>query len=151
MPNTSLERTRGRQGAKSRQPSARRSAQPLADMGAIRVRGSSAVAACVVSAATAVYAGFVFSRGRFLSEDLSNLHQTLLCLLLATWFVADSVVHRRSSPSFDHGWFFLLALPIYGPYHLVSTRRWRGVAICGGMIALFILPWLAEVVVYCVS
>jgi hypothetical protein len=120
----------------------------LADTGAGRVRASSAIAACVVSAAAATHAGVLFSQGQPVSEDLSILHQTLLSILFATWFVADSLARQRFSPSFDHGWFVLLALPIYAPYHLVSTRRWWGLAVCAGMVALFILPWVAQVFVY---
>jgi hypothetical protein len=116
-----------------------------------RIRSFSAIGACTVSLLSAIYAGVLFSRGEFLSGDLATLHQLLLSLMLATWFVADSHVQKRFSPSFDHGWFVCLALPIYAPYHLISTRRWRGLAICAGMFALFLLPFIAEIIVYYVS
>jgi hypothetical protein len=58
---------------------------------------------------------------------------------------------KRFSASFDHGWFVLLAFPIYAPYHLIATRRWRGAAIALGMGVLFVLPWIAQVIVYCCS
>jgi hypothetical protein len=115
------------------------------------VRSLSAVAACAVSLLCAIYSGVLFFRGQFLSADLATLHQVLLSLLLATWFVADSRIRKSFSPSFDHGWFFCLALPIYGPYYLFSTRRWRGLAIFAGMLGLFLLPVIAEVLVYYVS
>ena len=60
----------------------------------------------------------------------------------------DSRARGRFSPSFDHGWFVLLVLPLYALYHLIATRRRRGVAIGIGMIGLFILPVIAQVLVY---
>ena len=115
---------------------------------AVAARRSSAIAVCLTSGVIATYAGALVSQGRFLSDDLWGLHEFLFCILIAMWFVADSRARGRFSPSFDHGWFVLLVLPLYALYHLIVTRRWRGVAIGIGMVGLFILPVLAQVLVY---
>jgi hypothetical protein len=108
---------------------------------------SSIVGACVVSIVFAIYDGVLFWQGRAPSEHLFDLHIFLLTLLLVTWFVADSAARQRFVPSFDYGWFIWAMLPFFAPYYLVSTRRWRGVVLCIGMLLLFLLPWLVEVVV----
>src|SRR5262245_16327754 len=114
-------------------------------------RTSSAIALCITSAVIATYSGILFSRGQLLSDEIWQLHEFLFVMLIATWFVADARARARFSPSFDHGWFVLLVLPFYAPYHLIATRRWWGVAVCLGLIGLFILPSLAQMLVYLAS
>lgn len=62
---------------------------------------------------------------------------------MAWWFVEDRRA-RGLAVSIDYGWFALWAWPLVLPYHLFRTRGWRGFAVIGKCIALFILTWLAS-------
>ena len=90
------------------------------------------------------YVGVSAYHQRATSDELWLLYQFLMELLLAGWFVADSAVRRRPSPSFDHAWLIVVFLPFYGAYHLISTRRWRGLALYLGMVGLLLLPLIVE-------
>ena len=71
---------------------------------------------------------------------------------MATWLVADMQESRRGyQASFDHGWFVLSFFFVYVPYYLFATRRRRGLLILAGVGVLFLLPQLAELVVWSVS
>ena len=118
-----------------------------------RVRRFSLVGAVGVTALLAAYASALFYlRSEAPSQDLFSLHSFLLTALVATWVVADAQKSGRARPSFDHGWFVFLAFPFYVPYYLISTRRWvRGLLILGGIILLFLLPWIMEWVVWLIE
>ena len=118
-----------------------------------RVRRFSVVGAVGVTTLLAAYAAALFYlRSETPSDDLFSLHKFLLTALVATWVVADAQKSSRARPSFDHGWFVLIAFPIYVPYYLISTRRWRrGLLILGAIILLFMLPWIMELFVWFVE
>ena len=113
------------------------------------LRRSCVVAALSESAIFAAYAAWLFSLSRTPDAELFNLHNFVLTTLVATWVVADVKEANRARPSFDQGWFIFAAFPFYVPYYLISTRRWRrGFLILGGIVLLFMLPWLAELLVW---
>jgi len=113
-----------------------------------RLRSSSVIAACVATVVVVAYVWFLSLRERAPPEALFRLHNFLMTLLFAWWLVSDNSARQRFSPSFDHGWFAWAALPVYGLYHLVSTRRWRGLMIFAGMLVLLMLPAIAEMLTY---
>jgi hypothetical protein len=123
----------------------------LAEISLVRIKRVSVIGALGTSAVFAAYDGYLFWTSRAPDEGLFSLHHFVLAFLLATWIVADTTELSRARPSFDYGWFIVAAFPVYVPYYLVSTRRWRGVAVLVAMILLFLLPWLAELFVWYVS
>jgi hypothetical protein len=123
----------------------------LVEISLVRIKRVSVIGALGTSAVFAAYDGYLFWTSRAPDEGLFSLHHSVLAFLLATWIVADTMELRRARPSFDYGWFIVAAFPVYVPYYLVSTRRWRGVAVLVAMILLFLLPWLAELFVWYVS
>ena len=123
----------------------------MAEISLVRIKRVSVIGALGTSAVFAAYDGYLFWTSRAPDEGLFSLHHFVLAFLLATWIVADTTELRRARPSFDYGWFIVAAFPVYVPYYLVSTRRWRGVAVLVAMILLFLLPWLAELFVWYVS
>ena len=56
--------------------------------------------------------------------------------------VADARLKQRIRPTFDHGWFVIVALPIYVPYYLISTR---GCLLLASALVLLSLPSFEEV------
>lgn len=113
------------------------------------IKRFSVIGALVVSAMCAAYAGWLFSRSLTPNDDLLDLHSFILTALLATWVVADTKEANRAGPSFDHGWFIFVTFPFYVSYHLISTRRWkRGLLMLSSIAFLFMMPWLAEVIVW---
>jgi hypothetical protein len=123
----------------------------LADALIAHLKRLSVIGALGTSAVFAAYTGYLFWISRAPDEGLFSLHQFVLSFLFATWIVADTRELQRARPSFDYGWFIFLAFVIYAPYYLISTRRWRGAAMFGGMILLALLPWLAQLFVWRVS
>lgn len=117
-------------------------------MPAIAVKRFSLYAAIGVTIVVACYAGWLFWKGLVPRDDVFGLHQSILTILLATWLVMDTPLQGRRSPTFDHGWLVMAVLPIYGPYYLVRTRRWQGVLMIAAGVLLFLLPSLAEVLVW---
>jgi hypothetical protein len=109
------------------------------------VKYFSLLGACGTSAVFALYTAWLLSRGGEPNEQLFKLHELVVSYLIATWLVADIRESRRAQPSFDLGWFVILASPVYLAYHLISTRRWfKGLLILTGMFLIFFLPWLAQ-------
>jgi hypothetical protein len=111
----------------------------------------SLVGALGTSVVFALYAGYLFSTARAPDGHLFSLYQFILAMLLSTWIVVDTIELQRPRPSFDYGWFIFATFPVYVPYYLVSTRRWRGVALSIAVIVLFLLPWLAELSVWSIT
>src|SRR5687767_7225311 len=114
-------------------------------------RRTSMIAACGISAVFTMYAAVLFSFGREPDAELFDLYQALVSLLLVVWFVADTAVYGRFTPSFDYGWFVMIVFPVFAAYYLIATRRWRGLAIAAGMLGLFYLPWLGQWAAHYVS
>lgn len=112
------------------------------------IKRSSAFAVVALSVAFASYDGWLQALGEVPTEHLYALYQFLFSILLATWLVTDIRLRGRSLPSFDSGWFVWAVLPAFVPYHLISTRRWRGVLVCLGMLLLYLLPWFAELIAW---
>lgn len=111
----------------------------------IAVKRTSFYAAIGVSVVVAAYDGWLYWQYLAPSDDVLRMHQFVVSVSLTTWVAADTRVAGRTQPSFDYGWFVLAVLPIYGPFYLAKTRRWRGVLMAVGGAFLFLLPWVAEV------
>jgi hypothetical protein len=113
-----------------------------------RTKRFSLIAALGVSAVFAAYAAWLISLTREPNERLFSLHRYVVATLVATWVVADTKESRRTQPSFDYGWFLLTFFPVYVIYYLISTRRWRGFWMLVGMVLLFVLPGIAELIAW---
>jgi hypothetical protein len=98
-----------------------------------------------------LYDGWLTSRHLAPKVPIFFTYRFVLAALLATWLVTDAQERRRDRSTFDHGSWVLFLFVLYAPYYLVSTRRIRGLLIFVGMIFLFILPMLAEIIASYVS
>ena len=116
------------------------------------IKRLSLLGAIGASVVVAAYVLWLLTHSREPGDQLIRMHHLVIGTLLATWLVADANESRRAPASFDHGWFVLTLFPFYTAYYLISTRRWRwGSAIAAGMIVLFVLPWLVQLVAWYVS
>lgn len=120
----------------------------MASYGIKRFSGLSAVGTALV---VALYDGWLVSHHLAPNQQVLFTYRFVLATLLATWLVADAQERRRDRSTFDYGSWALLLFFLYAPYYLVSTRRARGVLIFAGMLFLFILPSLAEIIASYVS
>jgi hypothetical protein len=100
-------------------------------------------AALGISALVAACDAWSSSKGLHLGVGVLSLHRLVLLGFLATWVVADTQQLGRDFPSLDHGW-FVMFVPFYLTYYLLSTRRWRGLLILAGMLSLFAVPAVVE-------
>ena len=91
--------------------------------------------AVCVSLMVGTYAGWMGAHNLEPTELLLTLYSFVITILLATWLIADTRQSGRAQPTFDYGWFILIASAVYVPYYLFSTRRWRGLL----MLALMVL------------
>jgi hypothetical protein len=123
----------------------------LMNMPAVAVKRFSIFAVAGASFTFACYVGWLYSRAQVADENLFSMHQFVVFIALATWLVADTRAAGRPQPSFDYGWFVMATLPIYGPYYLVKTRRWRGALMGIGAVLLFLLPWITVLLVWPMS
>ena len=116
------------------------------------VKRFSMVGALATAVVFAAYDGWLLAHARAPDESLFRLYHLVIVMLLATWVVADAKESRRAESSFDQGWFVLVLFPLYVPYYLISTRRWRrGLLVLLGVLLLFLLPSLAELCALAVS
>jgi hypothetical protein len=116
----------------------------------LSIQRFSILAAVGISALVAVYDGWLIFHGLLLGGGVSFLHKFVVLSLVATWVVADTQALGRDFPSLDHGW-FVMFIPFYLTYYLLSTRRWRGLLILTGLISLWALPAVVEALFYDVS
>jgi hypothetical protein len=123
----------------------------LADMTYDGVKRLSALGAVGAAVVLATYDGWLTTRHLIPNEHLFRIYRFVLSALLATWLVTDAQERKRERPTFDHGGFALFLFFLYAPYYLVSTRRIRGVLIFAGIVLLFLLPLIAELIASHVS
>jgi hypothetical protein len=128
--------------ADGQMPAAEPSSSTLA-MSAATIQRVSIWGACCTSLVVAACDGWLCSRGLTLGAGAYFIHKLVILSMLATWVVADTRASGRNFPSLDHGW-FVMFVPFYLTYYLVSTRRWRGLLILAGMLMLLVLPGVAE-------
>jgi len=103
----------------------------------------SILSACGTSVVVTAVAGWLWSHGLPLGGGVYFIHKLTVLSMVATWVVADTRTCGRYFPSFDHGW-FVMFVPFYLTYYLISTRRWRGLVILAGMLILLVLPAFPE-------
>ena len=120
-------------------------------MGLYAIKRFSVLGAIGTAAVFTLYDGWLTSRHLAPTRQISFVYQFVLTALLATWLVTDAQERRHHRPTFDHGGWALFLFFLYAPYYLFSTRRGRGLLIFAGMIFLFILPVLAELITSYVS
>jgi hypothetical protein len=93
-----------------------------------------------------VGSGLYAAHGVRPSEAFKWLCYLVVALLIAYWILEDS--RRLHVPgSVDQGLYLLAAWPIALPYHLLKTRRGRGVVALAGFLGLFLATYLVSVVV----
>jgi uncharacterized MAPEG superfamily protein len=122
------------------------SASPLADMDCHGVKRFSFLGAIGMAVVFTVYGGWLTSRHFVPDAGVFAAYQLSLTALLAQWLVADAQERRCDRSTFDHGAWALIFFGVYAPCYLVSTRRARGLLTFAGMILLYMLPKLAELV-----
>lgn len=120
----------------------------MASSGIKRFSSLTAIGMAVV---VAFYDGWLVSRHLAPNHQVFFTYRFVLATLLATWLVTDAQERRRDRSTFDYGGWALLLFFLYAPYYLIATRRARGVLIFAGMLFLFILPSLAELIASYVS
>jgi hypothetical protein len=101
------------------------------------IKRNSIFGAVCVSLMVGIYAGWMAAHNLEPTDLLVNLYWFVLVLLIATWLIADTRQSGRTQPTFDYGWFILIASVVYVPYYLFSTRRWRGLLVLALMVLVF--------------
>ena len=115
------------------------------------VKRFSLLGAIGMAAVVTLYDGWLTSRHLAPNVEVFVVYRLVLTALLAIWLVADGQERRWDRSTFDHGSWALFLFLYYAPCYLFSTRRARGVLIFAGMISLYVLPGLAELVASHVS
>lgn len=64
------------------------------------------------------------------------------------WWVLNDARERGIPTSVDHGWFVFIAWPLLVPYHVLRTRRAKGLLLLGLFALLFFVSYIAAVVVF---
>lgn len=105
--------------------------------------GTLIVLASLMSAAE-LYANF---NDGFISEKTYGLWSVFFILLTVIWVHKDSRESDHHYP-FEYGHFVYLAWPVLIPYHLISTRGFKGLAYLFGLIGLYWLPLVVGGVFY---
>jgi hypothetical protein len=106
----------------------------------------SMISALLTAGAVSMAVVWMSLHGRTPDGGLLELYHFLLVLMIASWLVTDAREAGRARPSFDYGWFVVAAFPIYVPYYVISTRRWRrGCLIVFAMVLLLTLPYVVQV------
>ena len=72
-------------------------------------------------------------------------------LLLATWIDLDSRSYPEIYRPFEFGFLAILCTPVYFPYYLFRTRKWRGAIWLASFILLSALGYLLKIAIYSVS
>jgi len=83
-------------------------------------------------------------------SGLLSTWRFVFLVLLVLWVVEDSKAYPGVFKPFEFGFLvFLFAVP-YLPYYLWRTRRFMGVLLFAAFVALYLLGYLAQVVIYAV-
>jgi hypothetical protein len=109
------------------------------------------LAGLIMSIAVSVYSGLLYHHGLEPQDGILWAYGVVFFVFVVTWLLADMRTLGRSVPSFDAFWLVWAILLVHLPYHLYSTRRWRGLLLLAGIVALYLLPWLVAIGVLLVS
>jgi len=126
------------------------STSPLADMHA-HVKRLCVLAGLITSIAVSGYWGLLYHHGLEPQDGILSAYGVVFFVFVVTWLLADMRARGRSVPSFDAFWLVWSILPVHLPYHLYSTRRWRGLLLLAGIVVFYLLPWLVAVGMLLVS
>jgi hypothetical protein len=102
-----------------------------------------------VGVVVALYQAVNLYIGRAISGDFIEIWGLVLAIMLAVWVDEDSKHYTGlDRPSFDLGFFSILAWPFYIPYYLLKTRGRRGWLWILGLFVLAFLGTLFEFVLF---
>ncbi len=94
-----------------------------------------------------VYNIAVVSFGQMVSADVGSIYMYSLSSLIALWAVTDRSI--RNYPSvYDYGYFMFSAGFLLLPWYLFKSRKWKGLLLYSGFMALYYLPYLCGLAVY---
>jgi hypothetical protein len=100
------------------------------------------------SVLVAAYEALAFWRDVEATSAVAAVWPVVFLLLLVLWIIEDSKDFPAIQKPFDYDFLvFMLALP-YLPYYLWRTRRWYGLLMLAGFVALYGLGYLAQLVMY---
>ena len=102
--------------------------------------------ALLVVLGTAVQA-FATLQGGDLSRSTGNLWYFTFSYAVVCWLEPDRRARNIPAP-FEYSAFMFFAWPVLAPYYLFKSRRWRGLAMGLGLLALNMLPGLASYAIY---
>lgn len=105
-----------------------------------------AAIALLVAVGTAAQA-FATSQGVDLSRSTGQLWYVSFSYAVVCWLEPDRRARNISAP-FEYSAFMFFAWPVLAPYYLFKSRRWRGLALGFGLVALSMLPDFASIAVY---
>lgn len=82
------------------------------------------------------------------SSQIVAAWPVIFLVLLVLWVVEDSKAQPGIEKPFEFEFLvFIWAIP-YLPYYLWRTRRWRGIWLLIGLVLLYFLGYLGQLVVY---
>ena len=64
------------------------------------------------------------------------------------WWVLSDARERGIPTSVDHGWFAFIAWPVLVPYHVLRTRRAKGVLLLGLFALIFLVSYIVALFVF---
>jgi hypothetical protein len=106
------------------------------------------VSLVVLSILAAVYEGLAYWRNVEVASPVMVLWGFVFVLLLVLWVDADSKGRAEIYRPHEYGFLVFLWWVPYVPYYLWRTRGARGLLLLAGLVALYLLGWLAQLVLY---
>ena len=124
--------------------------QALGDMGQ---RSARAILCATIGLAllAACADAWLYHRDGIGAERLTLAWTLTFSLLVALWIEADSRRFTNVYRPYEYGFLVYLMWPVYLPYYLVRTRGARGIAWLTGFVVLYLVTWLARMVVWLVA
>lgn len=112
------------------------------------VRWNFPIVGLVLLVALGVVAEVILTyHGAELSQSTSYLWNACFAYCVVIWIEKDRKSKSISAP-FEYQAFVFFFWPVVAPYYLFQTRRWRGLALGGGLFLFACLPVLAVLVTY---
>jgi hypothetical protein len=99
----------------------------------------------VGSVLAATYAIVARSYGIQPSHAIAYGWPVAFLILLVLWLVEDSRSYPTIYKPFEYGFLVYILAPVYLPYYCWRTRRFSGLLLLTGLIALYILGSLGQV------
>ena len=93
----------------------------------------------------AAYGILAYAHGLQPSHFIAYGWPAVFLILLALWLVEDSKSFPAIYRPFEFGFLVYLLFPLYLSYYLWRTRRFVGLLLLAGLLALFLLGSLAQI------